>query len=521
MKLKHYDALGYFCLVAIQAIAVSMPSESAIASESMMQVTSVSQLSDVRPTDWAFQALQSLVERYGCIAGYPDRTYRGDRALTRYEFAAGLNACLDRVNELIAAATADLVKKEDLATLQKLQEEFAAELTTIRGRVDALESRTAQLEKQQFSTTTKLTGESVIALTSVFSGDNLNGQRVDRNPTLSHRTRLNFDTSFTGRDLLRTRLQASNISAISSLTGTPEGELAFAPGFQEQEESEIELTRLSYEFPLSEKTTVFLAANEGEAEEFAESINPFFDGDSSSGSVSKFGTRNPIYYLLEGSGVGITHEFSDALELSVGYLAGDASEPTDKNGLFNGSYGAIAQLTFEPSEAIAFGLTYIHAYNTDYTTEGSAGSLNANLFTAIGRAVVTNSFGLQASFRPSSAFIINGWVGYTGARVLRLGDGNIWNWAVTLGFPDLGKQGNFAGFVIGMEPKLTQIDSSVTAVTGVSRDRDTSLHFEAFYQYRVNDNLSITPGVIWLTAPNHDQRNQDLVIGTIRTTFTF
>jgi len=41
----------------------------------------------------------------GCIAGYPDGTYRGNRALTRYEFAAGLNACLDRVNELIAAAT--------------------------------------------------------------------------------------------------------------------------------------------------------------------------------------------------------------------------------------------------------------------------------------------------------------------------------------------------------------------------------------------------------------------------------
>jgi len=48
------------------------------------QVTSVSQLSDVQPTDWAFQALQSLVERYGCIAGYPDGTYRGNRALTRY-----------------------------------------------------------------------------------------------------------------------------------------------------------------------------------------------------------------------------------------------------------------------------------------------------------------------------------------------------------------------------------------------------------------------------------------------------
>jgi hypothetical protein len=48
----------------------------------MDQVTSVSQLSDVSPNDWAFQALQSLIERYGCIAGYPDGTYRGDRTLT-------------------------------------------------------------------------------------------------------------------------------------------------------------------------------------------------------------------------------------------------------------------------------------------------------------------------------------------------------------------------------------------------------------------------------------------------------
>ncbi|HEY9893907.1 MAG TPA: iron uptake porin, partial [Candidatus Sericytochromatia bacterium] len=100
--------------------------------DGMEQVTSVSQLTDVKPTDWAFQSLQSLVERYGCIVGYPDQTFRGNRALTRYEFAAGLNACLDRINELIAAGTGDLVKKEDLLAVQKLQEEFAAELATLR-----------------------------------------------------------------------------------------------------------------------------------------------------------------------------------------------------------------------------------------------------------------------------------------------------------------------------------------------------------------------------------------------------
>ncbi|MDY7024506.1 MAG: iron uptake porin, partial [Cyanobacteriota bacterium] len=130
----------------------------------MGQVNSVSQFRDVQPTDWAFQSLQSLVERYGCIAGYPNGTYRGNRALTRYEFAAGLNACLERVNELIATAANNIVTRDDLATLQKLQEEFAAELATLRGRVDALESRTAAIEANQFSTTTKLSGITIVGI---------------------------------------------------------------------------------------------------------------------------------------------------------------------------------------------------------------------------------------------------------------------------------------------------------------------------------------------------------------------
>ena len=140
----------------------------------MSQVTNVNQLSDVQPTDWAFQALQSLVERYGCIAGYPNGTFRGNRAMTRYEFAAGLNACLDRVNELIVAATGEVVSREDLEVLQKLQESFSAELATLRGRVDALEARSAELEANQFSTTTKLRGQAIFAINGGgFDGDSI------------------------------------------------------------------------------------------------------------------------------------------------------------------------------------------------------------------------------------------------------------------------------------------------------------------------------------------------------------
>ncbi|MFN7392216.1 MAG: iron uptake porin, partial [Pseudanabaena sp.] len=167
-----------FKAIAISAIGILPNAVASVSAQSIpptkdiigQNVTSVSQLSDVRPTDWAFTALQSLVERYGCIAGYPDRIFRGNQATSRYEFAAGINACLDKINEIISAGLADKVGKEDLATLQKLQEEFAAELATLRGRVDALDAKTAKLEAQQFSTTTKLEGQAIAAVSVGTSG---------------------------------------------------------------------------------------------------------------------------------------------------------------------------------------------------------------------------------------------------------------------------------------------------------------------------------------------------------------
>src|ERR671933_1725791 len=99
------------------AVTTLDPVEGAEVDDSMEQVTNVTQLSDVRPTDWAYEALRSLVERYGCIAGYPDRSYRGNRGMTRYEFAAGLNACLNQIERLITSSTTGLVRRQDLETL--------------------------------------------------------------------------------------------------------------------------------------------------------------------------------------------------------------------------------------------------------------------------------------------------------------------------------------------------------------------------------------------------------------------
>jgi carbohydrate-selective porin OprB len=71
---------------------------------------------------------------------------------------------------------------------------------------------------------------------------------------------------------------------------------------------------------------------------------------------------------------------------------------------------------------------------------------------------------------------------------------------------------------VGMEPRLTEIDESVN---GGETDTDVSLHLEAYYKYRLSDNIEITPGVIWLTAPDHDADNDDAIIGVLRTVFRF
>lgn len=511
---------------------------------SLDQVTNVTQLRDVSPNDWAFEALRSLVERYGCIAGYPDGTYRGNRAMSRYEFAAGLNACLQQVERILKTSTEGFATKQDLAAIQRLVTEFGPELAVLRGKVDAIEARTAELEATQFSTTTKLNAEVVFALAGIASGDRVNGFDVNKNTVLGYRARLNLDTSFTGEDLLRTRLQSVNLDAFSgSASFTPEGDLRFAgAAYENGNDNSVGIDALLYQFPIGKKTTVIIEANAGAPDDFTNTVNPYIDGDGGSGALTHFGTRNPIYYLLNGSGIGFKHEFSDKLELSLGYLANDPANPGPGGGLFNGPYGALAQLTIKPIEKLTLGLTYIHAYNNDFTANGSSGSNRANLRSALlnnpnlpaelaplsGLSLPTssNAYGVQASWQFNPNLVLGGWVGYTAVRTLSTGDGtvdrgdlSIWNWAVTLAAPDLGKKGNVAGIIVGMEPKVTSVSNALRNAIG--EDPDTSLHIEGFYQLQLTDNIAITPGIIWLTAPDHNADNDDIVIGTIRTTFTF
>lgn len=486
---------------------------------SIGQVTSVSQFSDVQPTDWAFQALQSLVERYGCIAGYPNSTYRGNRALTRYEFAAGLNACLDRVNELIATATADVITRQDLATLQRLQEEFSAELATLRGRVDSLEARTAELEANQFSTTTKLSGEAIFNVSDVFGDERVGGGDFNTNTTFSNRVRLNLNTSFTGTDRLQTRLNSGNFvnNRGNDNLGTGTGTNMTRLGFDTGGGNNVNIDKLNYAFNFSDAIRVKIDATGAQLNDNVNTFHPDF-ASSGGGAISRYGRFSPIYRQGAG-GAGLTVELNPrgALTLSAAYLAPNANNPDNKNGIFDGNSAIFGQIGFKPSNAFNVGLTYARSYQRGE-------NVTPNLFDSRGsfraaapfgnEATTSDNYGVQANFQPSSALTIGGWAGYTNARSeVGDGDADIFYWASSLAIKDFGREGNVFGVIFGQPPKVTG--------GSVGSEPDTSYHLEGLYRMRFTDNITVTPGLLVIFNPENDNSNDTIYVGTLRTRFSF
>ena len=489
-------------------------------------VTSVSQLSDVKPTDWAFQALQSLVERYGCIAGYPDQTFRGNRAITRYEFAAGLNSCMDRINDLISSAT-DPVKKEDLESLRKLQEQFAAELSTLRGRVDNLETRTAILEKQQFSTTTKLNGQVILGLQGRSRNNAAffptNGPATTPDPgtnlTLGYSSNLSLTTAFSPTSLLLVGLQAGNLSTAPSLNND------VRLSYESNTGNNLFVSDLTYRQLLGRNIAVIVGA------EGLNAINVFRGSNrvesAGSGPISALAQRNPIIGVGAGrAGAGFDWQIMPRISLQGVYSAGDANNPNPGSGLFNGPQSTGAQLTFAPTKSIDLALQYVNAYSPT----GDLGTGIGDSQVVVNSPINTNAVGLSASWRMSSRVTLGGWTGLTRSTIPGASGGvDTFNWMTYVNLPDFGVRGNLAGLYVGQPPRITSSDlpsgqnlpdllrGGLGAPGGQEK---ATTHIEAFYRMRVSDNISVTPGVMVILNPANSN-SDTITVGAIRTTFTF
>ena len=501
--------------------------------KSRSQVTNVNQLRDVSPTDWAYEALRSLVDRYGCISGFPNQTYRGNQPLSRYEFAAGLNSCLNQIERLIAAGTGD-VDSQDIEALTRLSQEFEAELSTIGGRVDEIESRTAVLEDSQFSTTTKLEGEAVFGLSGEFGSSDFN------EIVFQDRVRLAFVSSFFGEDALYTRLDAGNATAAFNTTVDTAGSEVAVPletgglTYNFDNGNNVEIGWLAYYFPIGDKIDVYLPAAFPLWVDFAPSLSPYLDSfTGASGSLSSFAESSPIYKIGLGAGGGVGFNFNptEAITVSAGYFGGDSFNPigADDGGLINEEYSALGQIAFSfLDDKVQIAGTYVlgqFGAGSNEIFDLGVGTANATQPFGDGVKVAANSYGVEAAVQLSDFVAINAFGMFTDAQeAAGSEDAEIISYGVGLSFPDLGKEGNLAALFVGAEPYVsgTSIERLDENGNPEEATEDAPIHIEGLYKYQFNDNISITPGVIYIINPNGGEADEeDAIVGVLRTTFSF
>lgn len=496
------------------------------------QIPSVNQLSDVQPTDWAYQALQSLVERYGCVAGYPDGTFRGNRAMTRYEFAAGLNACLDA---LIGIERVNFTEDGDLATITRLQEEFAAELASLRGRVDALAARTDELEAQQFSTTTKLMG---------FAGVTLHGRTANEgdislrdgtpetpdpgtNPSLLALNYLILNTQFNPSSLLQIGLLNIDGSTAPRLSN----DVRLGTDFFGSTDGFL-LSDLNYRFLLGSKFAGIVGT------ENVNAISAFRGPNRIEGSItgplSFFAQRNPILNIGFGrGGLGFDWQFAKRASLQAVYSTNIPGFFVSDNGT-KGHNTTAVQLALSPIDPVDITVYYINDYSPDGNLLSFVGDeqLTANNPQRGKSAPLeTNAVGTTLTWQVLPKLTLGGWFGYTNSSIPdESGNVETTNYMVFLNLLDLFGTGNVGGLYVGQPPKIVHSDlpegNNIPDFFDTGRARSggqpgTTTHVEAFYRWQVSDNISITPGVIVIFEPGHTPDSDTLAIGAIRTTFAF
>ncbi len=518
------------------------------ADPTVSQVTSVNQLRDVSPDDFAFDALRNLVERYGCIRGYPDGTFRGDTSLSRFEFAAALNACLQSIEQILEVPERRAeVTTEDLRVLFSLLEDFRAEVASVRGRVDGLEGRVDTLEANQFSTTTKFSGEVAFTAADSFGGSGgLDPDDDDISETFfTGRIRLNFVTSFTGKDQLFTRLTAGTTgNTLQDELDTREGRFAFdgSPG-----NLEVALDRLHYRFPITEDLTAVAMAVLGGHHFYADTFNDGLEvGGGANGALGAGSERSPFYRLgisVPTVGIGFSYNPDNIFRFDFGYLAPNGSDPSDSNGIFDGSFSALGQLSVAPLDGrLRVGLTYIRGLDIDRGLFATTGTNLANFDndaddtlgpggTDLGlfdNAVSTDSFGFQMLFDVTPTVSLRGWVSFTDADFFGDdADGDILSWSAVFVVKDLIRQGSLAALSFGAEPYLTDLEFNGEEIDldGAPGDNDVGddipFRLEGSYKFPLRRNITVTPGLIVLFSPNQNSDNDTVFIGALRTTFTF
>lgn len=480
------------------------------------QAASVDQLSDVQPTDWAFQVLRSLMATYGPIAGYPTTSLSEKSVFSRHEFAERLDSFAKHLDPLINSGE---LNESDFQTLRRLQAEFAGEMRQASSQLDALEDTVAELRNDQFSTTTTLRGQAIFAVNvGGFGGDRIIAPRgaliTEDQPDANfiYRLSLNFNTSFTGSDLLQVRLVTGSDGTTDNTTGLLEPNFGSGLDFSNQgRDGDISLARVYYRFSPAEDLSVTLGGSMTAAD--------VVDKNRYAGaSFRDFSTQalvNNFILSPRGRGAGAAIDWNPSaspFSLRAVYIAGDASNRLPENqavfgggspddirlfpvggggasgGLFGDPYQGVIELEYAPSDDLAVRLQY------------GGGRVFGSAFSVLG---------VNAELALGEDIGLFGRYGYGSYPNTTIGDIHPQYWSAGIAFQALFTEGTIAGIAVGQP--------FVEGAVGNA----TQSNFEAFYNFPVRDRIRVTPLIQVITNPGNQSSNGTITAFTLRSVFSF
>jgi len=452
-------ALGLLAPMAATAAELNINGVSDY-SASSEEVKSISQFSDVYPTDWAYQALTNLAERHGCVAGNPSGS------MTRYEAAALLNSCLGNVAQ---------VNEEE----RRLINEFGPELAVIKGRVDGLEARVGEFEAGLFSSTTKLSG------TTTFVMGGIDGVDGSEAVTFQYDTKIDLDSSFTGQDLLKTRIRSGNFgSQPFSASGSTPLEVASSTS------DELTIDRAYYQFPVADNLTATVGAKVRQDDMLG--VWPSSYPSDSILDVLTYAGANAAYSLAEGAGAGITYA-KDNLSASLVVVSDEATDASQGVLTEEGSDDITAQLAWVGDRfTVAAAYTTSDGGNTTNTADASD----------------FDAWGVSGQYDLDNGISLNAGMGWKNPEKEN-DDSNIEDestWSLGVVWNDFGSEGNTLGFAYGTAEG--------------HRDEsgyDDPMAYEIYYSMAVSDNITVTPAYFSVERDGAD----DVSGALVKTTFRF
>jgi len=368
----------------------------------------------------------------------------------------------------------------------------------MQARVDGVEAQLGELMAGSFSSTTTMSGKAAF-ITGYFDDDTETGADEMH---MNYMYQLNMNSSFTGEDNLYVRIKTGNVNGSfddklsgSYLAATSSSDLKTTGSKDSEQTHSLKVDKIWYTFPVGDSLTAWVGPKIENYYMLASApsiYKPVTKQFALGGNGSAYGSSTS-----PGFGVAWTQQKEDPSEARLAISANYTSKD-----------GASDTIGISNDDGRSFFLTKVEYGSPNWQVSAAVAKKNAPTDTENGyddyfhTPLASNTegdltaYGLRAYWKPDeTGSIPQVQVGYDFGSYDEATAGeaeDIAGWMIGLGWPDLFVDGNRGGFAFGSRMSATEVKSGGSVTEDPAEDNTV---WEAYYTFKVNDGVSITPAI--------------------------